>query len=443
MPKRRRERDRPKAGPDTAYNPNKRVLLSYDSDDRDAHQDAPPMMMEEESAEEVGEVALGAEPEGAIREQAADSTAAEGADEEDAAAEEGEDETRQQAHTRLQDLLSYSSKSHATGQWQALGGHLNHGEDAEDGQGYDSATEEAMAYLRAVQSERQRIPEILMATRQVPNHDHELADQDEAAEYYLVEDGTYIGRPDTPPSAEEDASHPQHVFTEALKQRFLRQRRQLSFPPSAAKLAELGDDYPISFPQGNNKAYAEWHRILSSKSPKPAQLRSLDPDTVWNILALLQKHYLVKGKNIKTVTSAWVWSLLAKLEEVGNMSNDDIFPLRQLGKRAVFLQLHFRDPEAAAQLEALEAQETSSPTPPAGTGDEIVLDDDLASIEAESQPLSAARRASQPKVHQAQATDNTLATLDMMLVVIGHVFGQRDLLEFRIPWAQKEEATIT
>ena len=32
MPKRRRERDRPKAGPEAAYNPNKRVLLSYDSD---------------------------------------------------------------------------------------------------------------------------------------------------------------------------------------------------------------------------------------------------------------------------------------------------------------------------------------------------------------------------------------------------------------------------
>ena len=33
MPKRRRERDRPKSGPEALYDPNKRVFLGYDSDD--------------------------------------------------------------------------------------------------------------------------------------------------------------------------------------------------------------------------------------------------------------------------------------------------------------------------------------------------------------------------------------------------------------------------
>ena len=39
MVKRRRERDRPKAGPETTFNPHKRVHLSYGEDD-DPEQDA-------------------------------------------------------------------------------------------------------------------------------------------------------------------------------------------------------------------------------------------------------------------------------------------------------------------------------------------------------------------------------------------------------------------
>lgn len=186
------------------------------------------------------------------------------------------------------------------------------------------------------------------------------------------------------------------------------QRKQLHIPPSMHKLSELPDSCPISFPRGNNRAFAEWHRLLSTKAPLPAQLRSMDQYTIFNLLGLVQKHYLAKSCKLSNITSAWIWSLLARLDDVGTMNNDEVFPLRELGKRVVFLLLSFTSPDLAAGLENLE-QETQSVAAPAKA--------DQTSSASVTPP-----------------TDNTLATLDMMLVVIGEAFGQKDLLEFRPTW---------
>jgi hypothetical protein len=178
----------------------------------------------------------------------------------------------------------------------------------------------------------------------------------------------------------------------------------MHFPPSMSKLAELPDTCPISFPRGNSHASAEWHHLLSTKAPLPAQLRSMDQHTVINLLDLVQKQYLPKNCNLSKVTSAWIWSLLARLDDVGIMTNDDLYPVRELGKRAVFLLLSYTKPELAAGLETLEEQ-------------------DVPSAEAPSAP----------------PTENTLATLDMILVVIGEAFRQKDLLEFRPMWTAIEK----
>ncbi|KAF7196963.1 hypothetical protein HII31_01881 [Pseudocercospora fuligena] len=440
MPKRRRERDRPKAGPESAYNPNKRVLLSYGSDDdepeetTEKQQDAVVEAELEgrnianyqmtEYPESDGEVGLGAQSEPVEHTETGLATAE---------AAEGEALGKEEETTSQppEGWKNDARKNHETNQYMAVGM-----ENEDDG--YDSTTDEAMAYLRTVKNERQAMPEILSALRpkvvqpdEVEPDPEEDLDEDD----YMVEDGTYIGRPDTPvDTAEDDTLDAQRVFTESLKDRFFIQRDQLHTLPSAEKVAALGEHHPISFPQGNNKAYAEWHRLLSSKPPKAAQLQSLDQDSVFNLLSLLQKTYLVKGRNLRNVTSAWIWSLLARLDDVGSMSNDQVYPLRELGKKAIFLQLHFSNPEAAAQLETLQQGEAAGHEANGGAEISTQYDTDGVATKATERPSSS--HSDQSRTFHAVASENTLATLDMILVVIGEIFGQRDLLEFRQPWSK-------
>lgn len=443
MPKRRRERDRPKAGPESAYNPNKRVLLSYGSDDdepEEGHEQQDVAVEAElegrnianyemtEYPETDAQAELGAQPEPAEPIDSHPATA-------EAAGGEAIGEEEEPPSRPSEGWKNDARKNHETNQYMAVGM-----ENEDDG--YDSTTEEAMAYLRTVKNERQSMPEILSTLRpEVAQSDQAEPDAevDDDEDGYMVEDGTYIGRPDAPVNtAEDDSLDPQRVFTESLKDRFYIQRDQLNTVPSAEKVAALGDHHPISFPQGNNKAYAEWHRLLSSKPPKAAQLQSLDQDSVFNLLTLLQKTYLVKERNLRNVTSAWIWSLLARLDDVGSMSNDQVYPLRELGKKAIFLQLHFSNPEAAAQLETLQQGEAAGNEANGGAEISTQYDTDGVAIKATERPSSS--HSDHSRTSHAVASENTLATLDMILVVIGEIFGQRDLLEFRRPWSKAAAA---
>lgn len=155
MSKRRRERDRPKSGPDASYDPNKRVLLSYASDEespedlnsglaRDessllaansqsiakSHHDNAEMATEPGIAEDI-----------APKEQVVDEAAC---DDEDIDEQHPphQDNTRERHGVR---------RNHATGQMAALGSLSYQWEDEQEyEEEYDSEAEDAMSYLRAV-----------------------------------------------------------------------------------------------------------------------------------------------------------------------------------------------------------------------------------------------------------------------------------------------------
>ena len=124
MGKRRRERDKPKAGPEAPYNPNKRVLLSYgDSDD------------------EAGEVMGAPGPRGNthLTHYAIDEYIS---DEENVKirADAGENDDMPE-----QDSKREIRRDQSTNQFPALGSALEEEEEEED-----TETQEAMAYLKAV-----------------------------------------------------------------------------------------------------------------------------------------------------------------------------------------------------------------------------------------------------------------------------------------------------
>ena len=289
-------------------------------------------------------------------------------------------------------------------------------------------------------SERQGMPVVLKAQDDLSDKEIYESGVGDARGYF--EDGAYVARPSLGPElaeATQATATPQEAFTAALKARFLKQREQLRHPPSAKAKAALDKSHPTTVPGGKDRAHAKWNRLLRTTAPHPAQLRLMKRIAVFRLLALIEKNYLVRETDLPTRVSAWIWSLLAKLEDVGLMDNDHVSVVREFGKKAILVQLSFHDPDPAKELELAAVENEAS-----------VSDGDTATVIQDSNEIDLGSDMSGPEDDAAENTtvedevknrENTLATLDTIIVIVGEVFRQRDLLDFRQPWSSGEEET--
>ena len=277
-------------------------------------------------------------------------------------------------------------------------------------------------------SERQNLPAIIRA----PN----VEDDAETDTRGYVKDGTYVGRPTIGPempAAARQTLDPREVYTDALRARFKRQRKVLRVQPAEERDATHVDELPAYFPPNDSKAHATWLRLLKTTLPATSHLRRFDQDTTFRLLELVQSRCLVREQEVSKSISAWIWALLSRLEDVGTMSNEEVFRIREFGKRAVLVQLLLSDPASAKLLEG-----DSDESVDIRNEDEIKLDDE--------DNVADAPDAVQPTDSEAKGTTServeTLATFDMVIAIVGDVFGQRDLLEFRRDWEPLEEDSI-
>jgi hypothetical protein len=438
MTKRRRERDRPKAGPESLYNPNKRVHLSYaDSDEEEGPSE---IQAVEESRQMPGKqdiVTAGTHvlPPGHPGPGTAQQESLEQNDNDEY--EPGGDEEQT---AEVQDVAREAKrKSPEYRSWEPSKARQQTKRNTEtigclqfpdDDDGGDDEDLEVAKYMRAVQSQRKEIPQILYAAAAATSENDaerkngHYANGDDGDQEAGYEDGAFFARSSHPTAhvIEADTLDPRTVFTDRLITRFHAQRITLHIPATIEELTSLSDATLITFPPHAKAARKHWLQTLRTQPPLPAQIRSIDQPTALNLLELIADSVLLKATDVTPITSAWIWSLLARIDDVGNLYNDEIFPLRQLGKKALFVLLSFKDPEAARGIEELDDNDPDydddrgSPTlAPEGL-------DGAAAVDG-----GAAKRASGP-------TSNTLATLDMVLTIVGQVFGQKDLLQFRQAW---------
>lgn len=240
-----------------------------------------------------------------------------------------------------------------------------------------------------------------------------------------VSQGAYIGRPKigvTMPEYSKTSIEPQEAYTRSLKKNFLEQHQRLHSDTRTLSLAALDDRHRIIF-NGHDKARAKRQELIQTTVPLPAQVHAMNQDTVYDLLELIQRFCLVRCKEITNTTSVWVWSLLARLDAVGTMSNREASAVREFGKRAILVQLSFYDPVAAQQLEQMEmnGEDVAHHAVVSSTGDD-----------------EAGEHAHEDASQRSQQQQGTLVTLDMIIAIIGDVFGQRDLLEFRREWTTPE-----
>lgn len=154
--KRRRERDKPKSGPDALYNPNKRVLLSYATDEEEEDVDdstqQPSKTSLDESQSRHEDTKSGAERAVETNEER---HLPEDQDQQvKAMDEEDQDQNlaqRQQSRTPKKWPGGKNVKRNEKyNQYPQLGLVSFQWDEEDEDEEYDSTTEEAIAYLRAV-----------------------------------------------------------------------------------------------------------------------------------------------------------------------------------------------------------------------------------------------------------------------------------------------------
>ena len=80
---------------------------------------------------------------------------------------------------------------------------------------------------------------------------------------------------------------------------------------------------------------------MESINPSPARIASIDKKNVLRALGSLTTggKLLRSGEYIKPSVSLWIWALLARLPERGDLSSEEIGVVRELGKRAVLVAI--------------------------------------------------------------------------------------------------------
>jgi len=260
---------------------------------------------------------------------------------------------------------------------------------------------------------------------------------------------------------------PQSAYHTRLTTLFLRHRAALRIAPPAAAIAALSPQQLISCPASSRAAFAEWRHAIRTLDPSPVQLAAMDGDTALRVLRLA-KMALGRGRRVDGRLSAWVWGLLARLPEVGTMGSEEVSVVREVGKRAVWAGNRVWGRGEAERVRGFAGEEDEEDEheesggedgnvagdaagPPQSADTSATLDASVDSLEeakarllakvSDTNPLDAAD--ARPPGHglsdkslplPPQPDENTRATLDMIVTMVGEHYGQRDLLRYRSEW---------
>jgi hypothetical protein len=177
-------------------------------------------------------------------------------------------------------------------------------------------------------------------------------------------DGAYTAAPDPDPSttsspddeaeegeilpvAEADRIAAQNAalrkaYFASLTARFLRLRALLHQTPSQSAIAALPRDHGTEVGSFGAKSWTfrVWTRRIRYTDPLPAQVAQLKRQSVLKLLrVILGGKFIRRGYELRPRTSRWIWALLARLPDQGQMDYTEVGWVRELGKRAVLMMV--------------------------------------------------------------------------------------------------------
>ncbi|KAF4822062.1 hypothetical protein CGCSCA5_v002740 [Colletotrichum siamense] len=264
---------------------------------------------------------------------------------------------------------------------------------------------DAMAYLKSVRTQANGIPHLLVAPKipigpQLPkelqnNQDgeeepEEGEDVEEDREIYTsgqgdfrgyYHDGAYTARPANWEEANDKSTHEEGEWEEenggdgyfdpneddpavlheayfaSILARFNSLRSTLHATPPASAVTALPKSHGhfVGAFGPKSSTFSVWSQRLRTSDPMPAQVASMDKDGVLRVIrVLLGGKFLRRGYELRERTSRWLWALLARLPERGELNHAEIGWVRDLGRRAVLMMQSLAD--MARLRDALEEE---------------------------------------------------------------------------------------
>ena len=297
---------------------------------------------------------------------------------------------------------------------------------------------------------------------------------------------------------EDEDIAPQEAYYASLTDRFLELRSTLKSPPILSPESQL-KNAPSSLVEAASASHKMnhelWRKHLLYRAPQMKILAHMNQETVIRGLTrletLLSKRNLLADKEAKII-GAWSWGLLAKCRDLGEMISEEVGVLRMVAKTALKLAVNMRMSNKASQEmsdhpendeeedESEEANddeqeqvgsESQLPHMEENSGISQIGQNNTDSVEHEAnndeledgeisdsnesldalaiakQSLLAQVRCPTPSTlpktadekaaqHASDVEDRAFATLDMIVTIVGELYGQRDLLDARAAWGK-------
>lgn len=171
---------------------------------------------------------------------------------------------------------------------------------------------------------------------------------------------------------------------------------------------------------------------MAQKAPATSAIAATIMDSRMNLLGILKQECMQRKQNVPKTTGLWLLALLASIDET-TIDSDVVYELRELAKRAIWLRIDF-EPRFAEVSKVMGEEagyiEEEEEGGLKGDSDVAIEDSDPGSKESLKRQGDTEVLEDLP-VSESIPDDATRATLDMVVVIIGEVFGQRDLLESR------------
>ncbi|KAF9776163.1 hypothetical protein IL306_005694 [Fusarium sp. DS 682] len=240
---------------------------------------------------------------------------------------------------------------------------------------------EAIAYLNSVRTRM-----LICDSRGWYEDGAYMAMPDDLAGEDDYEDGEYPDEDDN--DYDEELAINEAYFASVMDQYLhLRSILHAELPSNAVSRvvkAKLKTDAPA---ENQPAVIATWSRLLRETDPHPLQVALMSKDTTLRILRiLLGGKFLRQGYSLPERTSRWIWALLARMPDKGELNYAEIGWIRDLGRRAVLLgrslaeMAALREELAEGGLGAHEAVDESS------SDEEVLADPDDLEVEGALSP---------------------------------------------------------
>ncbi|KAI1417368.1 hypothetical protein F5Y13DRAFT_152606 [Hypoxylon sp. FL1857] len=138
------------------------------------------------------------------------------------------------------------------------------------------------------------------------------------------------------------------AYFASLTKQYLSLRQILQTDPPDHLLSSLPRSNPTEVGEFGSRSdtFAKWSGRLRGTDPLPAQVAAMHKDGVIRLLRIiLGGKFLRKNQQLRERTSRWIWSLLARLPERGELDYQEIGYIRELGKRAVLMMVSLAEME--------------------------------------------------------------------------------------------------